>query len=158
MKLRKMIWIGLGVIGAVVLFFVFAVVMTVDDWSRDLSTNVAETRIKAADPLLRPLLVKGTADCAAKVVQEQIASLSRWNVERVDGGEKTVIHATRKTPLWGFVDDIRVTITPGDETTSITVYSKSRLGKGDLGQNPRNIKELMRRLQTVEEFAWKCEE
>ncbi|EAQ80491.1 hypothetical protein DSM3645_14135 [Blastopirellula marina DSM 3645] len=158
MKLRKMIWIAVAVVGAVPLLFVLAVVMTVDDWSRDLSTNVAETQVKAADPLLRPLLVKGTVDCASNVVQEQIASIPRWNVESADAGVETVIHATRKTPLWGFVDDIRVTITPGEPATSIAVYSKSRLGKGDLGQNPRNIKELMRRLQAVDEQAWKCEE
>ncbi|WP_186767399.1 DUF1499 domain-containing protein [Blastopirellula retiformator] len=155
-----MIWIVLGVVGAIFLFFVVATVMTVDDWSRDLSTNVAETKIKASDPLLRPIFRKGSVTCARWVVEKEIAEMPRWTLGDVTEGDgEAVLHATRKTPLWGFVDDIRITIKPtNEEGVSVDVYSKSRLGKGDLGQNPRNIKELTRRLQEVDEAAWDCDE
>ncbi|MCC9630409.1 DUF1499 domain-containing protein [Blastopirellula sp. JC732] len=153
-----MIWIALGVVGGILLIFVVATVMTVDDWSRDLSTNVAETKQKATDPLLRPIDRQATLDCAKQVVERKIGEIPRWTLGSIDGGEEVVIHATRKTPLWGFIDDIRVTITPAEWGVSIAVYSKSRVGKGDLGQNPRNIKELTSRLQEIDEQAWICEE
>lgn len=152
-----MLWIALAIVGSVVLLFVLAVVMTVDDWSRDLSTNEANTTIQATDPLLRPMIVKGTEECVSKVVLELIPAIPRWDVKGGDSKEGIQIYATRSTPLWGFVDDIAITILAEGETTEISVYSKSRLGKGDLGQNPRNIKELMKRLQAVDEQAWKCE-
>jgi uncharacterized protein (DUF1499 family) len=48
-----------------------------------------------------------------------------------------------------FKDDIWVTLAPGETegTTIVQVRSQSRLGRGDLGQNPRNIKELLSRLE-----------
>ncbi|WP_158264819.1 DUF1499 domain-containing protein [Blastopirellula marina] len=153
-----MIWIILAVCGGILLLFVGAMAITVDDWSRDLSTNVAETDPSASDPLLRPLKRPGTLDCAQQVLEQQIAQIPRWTLGPIDGsGEEVIVHATRKTPLWGFVDDIRVTIALVEaEQIEISVYSKSRLGKGDLGQNPRNIKELTSRLQEVNELAWSC--
>lgn len=153
-----MLWIILAVFGGTLLFFVGAMAVTVDDWSRDLSTNVAETDPKSPDPLLQPLKRPGTLDCAKQVLEKEIGQIPRWTLGSIDGsGEEVILHATRKTPLWGFVDDIRVTIAQVEpEQIQISVYSKSRLGKGDLGQNPRNIKELTSRLQEVAEQAWSC--
>jgi uncharacterized protein (DUF1499 family) len=43
----------------------------------------------------------------------------------------------------GFPDDVRVTISPQAGGARIEVSSASRIGRGDLGQNPRNIKEVL---------------
>jgi uncharacterized protein (DUF1499 family) len=40
-------------------------------------------------------------------------------------------------------DDIRVQIEPAAEGTRLSAESRSRVGKGDLGQNPRNLRELL---------------
>lgn len=64
-----------------------------------------------------------------------------------------VIDATHETTL-GFVDDITITVVPRtDFVTSVDVVSRSRVGRGDFGQNARNIRafqaELDRRLGAV---------
>ncbi|MFM9066415.1 MAG: DUF1499 domain-containing protein [Planctomycetota bacterium] len=70
-----------------------------------------------------------------------------------------VIRLTRSTKLFRFVDDVTVRIEPltPDSTDAaaapdrqqespqvrLQAESKSRVGRGDLGQNPRNIRELL---------------
>lgn len=69
-----------------------------------------------------------------------------WSVETVetqDTGE-TQVHLIRKTALLGFIDDIHANLVPVDTGTRVDVSSQSRIGKGDLGQNPRNIEDLNR--------------
>lgn len=72
-----------------------------------------------------------------------------------DSIDKTVhrqrIDAEIETALWGFVDDVtirfRETETEEDETVRlINIRSRSRVGKGDLGKNARNIRAIRRGL------------
>jgi uncharacterized protein (DUF1499 family) len=53
------------------------------------------------------------------------------------------IEAERETDVFGFIDDVTVTIEPVTEfVTRVNVRSASRVGKGDFGQNARNIEEF----------------
>src|SRR5437879_2640946 len=92
-------------------------------------------------PLELPL---APAEALARV-EATVRGLARWHVEAVDpaGG---VVRATRRSRLWRFVDDVvvRLEATPGG--TRVHARSQSRLGKGDLGQNRRNLLELFRAL------------
>ncbi len=54
------------------------------------------------------------------------------------------MRAVRTTPLFRFRDDVTVRVHADGDGTRAEVTSASRIGKGDLGQNPRNIKELLR--------------
>ena len=79
--------------------------------------------------------------------------LPRWElVERreTDGGVK--LHFIRTTRLWKFKDDIRVNIAPAQPIggSLLTAESRSRVGKGDLGQNPRNLRELLEAVRRAE--------
>ena len=124
---------------------VFAVLAAqVDDWSRDLTTNEAHTQAGAADPELRPLSTDRDLDRARADVREVGAGLPGWTLETVDAAkDRIVMHFVRKTPLLGFADDIEVRIKDHGKTRTLTASSSSRVGKGDLGQNPRNLKELL---------------
>jgi hypothetical protein len=58
-----------------------------------------------------------------------------------EGGERFA-HGVAITPFWRFPDDVVVQFTPQGEETSISLYSASRLGVGDLGVNPNRLGSL----------------
>ncbi len=78
-------------------------------------------------------------------LQCAIEKLPRWEVVSLTEGG---IEATRKTALFRFTDDITIRVEDIDDGSQAVISSGSRIGKGDLGQNPRNIKAL---LEAVEE-------
>ncbi len=134
-----MLWIiGVAIITGVVML------SRIDDWSRDFTTNVAATGEASK---LKPLQLTGTVEVAVERVRNAIAGQSHWQwIDQTSNpdGEVT-INLVRSTALFGFKDDVQVLITPhkADEGVLLNVVSRSRVGKGDLGQNPRNIKELL---------------
>ena len=74
-------------------------------------------------------------------IEKAIESLPRWTLENNTNGE---LHATRRTGLFRFVDDVTVRVVERASGTEVYFESASRIGKGDLGQNRRNLKELLR--------------
>lgn len=144
---KKMTWIIAIVLLAIVVPLA-AIALLVDDWSRDLTTNVAETSTTAADPLLRPLTTTATAaeiDQAARAVAD---TADNWEyVESTLTGPRPIIRLVHQSKLLKFRDDVTLTITESpDGESTIHIRSASRIGKGDLGQNPRNIRDLHQRL------------
>ncbi len=75
-----------------------------------------------------------------------IDRLTRWRVESVDTAAG-VLRATRRTRLWRFIDDVTICLEPIAAGTRVHARSQSRVGKGDLGQNRRNLHELFQALQ-----------
>lgn len=53
------------------------------------------------------------------------------------------VRLVRATRFWRFEDDVTVKISPAEGGSVVTAQSQSRVGKGDLGQNPRNLIELL---------------
>ncbi len=142
---QRMTWILVALIAIplIVLFF------TIDDWSRDLTTNVAETSVDAADTGLRPLATTSTFDQVSDAAEAIGRTQTDW--EFVDakpsatGGVIRLVHMTR---LLRFRDDVTLAIdTDADGQSMIHMRSASRIGKGDFGQNPRNIRQLRRLLK-----------
>ena len=115
-------------------------------WLRWLTKNHANTRTPT-HPDLAPLAVpKPPADAAAAVARV-VEAMPRWAVVAVGSGE---VRLTRTTRLVRFVDDVHLTFEPGSGgTTRVHAVSQSRLGKGDLGQNRRNILELWEALRAA---------
>ncbi|MGE3670963.1 MAG: DUF1499 domain-containing protein [Polyangiaceae bacterium] len=75
-----------------------------------------------------------------------IRSLPNWKVESQSDNE---LHAIRTTRLFRFKDDIWLRVSKTDDGwTEVWIRSKSRVGKGDLGQNARNIRELQAALSS----------
>lgn len=163
MLLRKgktrMGWIILGIL----LVVVAAIVARVDDWERDWTTNWAETEPQADTADLRPLRSPLPPDALQQEVLEWVSEQSHWQVAHhsreiassaplADSPNRSSLqlHLVRATRIMQFKDDVHLTFNQDPETggSVLHVKSRSRLGRGDLGQNPRNIKELIAGIRT----------
>lgn len=129
---------------AVVLAIAVALALQVDDWSRDLSINRAATSVDADDPTLRSLVLDASIDEVRSAITQFVERTPAWEMTAAKANADNQIALTRTTSLFRFVDDITVALQSTDEGTQVDVVSQSRVGKGDLGQNPRNIRELLR--------------
>ena len=137
---KKMPWLIL-----LVVFLPFIpILLMIDDWSRDWTTNSATTRPDHDDPTLRSKSSSLSPAEVAEKLSEWVDAQPQWELvsrEPVETGfQLTLIHSTR---LWRFRDDVTVTIEAGTEGSTINATSQSRIGQGDLGQNPRNLRELL---------------
>lgn len=151
---RRMLTTLLIVVLGALLVIAGVLFMLVEDWSRDLTTNIAETSDSAEDPLQRPMLIHRSMQDSAELVEHAVHTLPRWEqTDRDQDGDTVVLHLVRTTPLWRFKDDITVRIEPTAEGSRVSAVSKSRVGKGDLGQNPRNLRELFEALRTMERMS-----
>jgi uncharacterized protein (DUF1499 family) len=116
--------------------------------------NWADLSEESPDPGLRAVVVPLPPDQAVPWAAALVDKLARWTVESAIP-ESGRLHATHRTVLWRFIDDIRLEFRPDDGGgTIITGQSRSRIGKGDLGQNARNLRELTGALRSgVEKLA-----
>ena len=141
---------------AITVIIIVSVCARIDNWQRDWSTNFAETSVSAADPDLRPLTLNQRKTEVAKEILRWAETQRAWRVVTEDtAGDSIQLHLTRTTPILRMVDDVHVTIVDerpegsvDDDWSIVTATSQSRVGKGDLGQNPRNLKELCRTLRS----------
>lgn len=106
--------------------------------------NWADTD-EPSHPDITPLELSMSPTEAFAHVEATIRHLSRWQVEQVEPDTAT-IRATRRSRLFRFVDDVTIRIEPVGDKSRIHARSQSRLGKGDLGQNRRNLIELFQSL------------
>lgn len=140
----KWILVALAVLATPILLGIGVLLFTVDDWSRDLSTNQAETSPDTEDEDLRPLQSSLSPRDLADVVESAAATMSHWRqVSRTESGEGIEIKFVRTTGIMQYEDDIQATVNLHENGSVLNVFSISRVGKGDLGQNPRNIAELL---------------
>ncbi|MDB5305990.1 MAG: hypothetical protein JWO38_192 [Gemmataceae bacterium] len=105
-------------------------------WFTRNSANTETPTHRDLTPLVLPL----SPTDAMEQVREAVGSLPGWRVEPT--GDPARLHLTRRTRLWGFVDDVKLRFLPAGPGCMIHAESCSRIGVGDLGQNRRNILEL----------------
>ena len=83
------------------------------------------------------------AEMLARAIEEVVGELPGWFLE---GSTETEIRASRKTRL-GLAEDVTTRLTPspaGAHTnTHVVFHSASRISVWDLGQNARNLTELL---------------
>jgi uncharacterized protein (DUF1499 family) len=138
------LYVALGIAAALALAIALILVTHVEDWSRDLSINHAATSDDAPDERLRTIVTNASPSDMARLVIQAAESLPRWElVEQNDEAAEIRLHFVRTTGLVGYKDDIRVRIEPAAGGSRLSAESRSRVGKGDLGQNPRNLRELL---------------
>jgi len=102
-------------------------------------SSIAATADGATDPRLRPHVYPLSPLQTAHAVVDAIERLPRWEVV---AGKNGVIWATRRTRVFRFVDDVYLLLLPAHDSTVIFARSASRVGRGDLGQNRRNLGEF----------------
>lgn len=128
---------------------------TVDDWSRHLTTNIAATSATAKNPRLRPIETDRPSAELAELISTTARKIPGWEfVTQEKSADVTILHFVRTTRVMRFKDDITVQVRPiaGQSSLArweVSAESKSRIGKGDFGQNPRNLAELMDRLRDL---------
>jgi uncharacterized protein (DUF1499 family) len=139
-----MLWV-LAVTGIVI-----AVILSrIDDWGRDFSTNVAQT---AENSKIRPLHVAIRPDEALERMRSAVSQMSNWQwIDETSVADGHLVNLVRSTMVFRFKDDVQVTITPDSDSGGavLNAISRSRVGKGDLGQNPRNIRELFAKIEAM---------
>jgi len=111
---------------------------------RGFTINYAELNSEDSDPLLRPQVFTASVTDVADRFANAIQQVAGWQIESREQVDETIcMHLTRRTRIFRFVDDIQVKIEPHEPAAAIVyAHSQSRLGKGDLGQNRRNLREL----------------
>ena len=70
-------------------------------------------------------------------IQEIINQMPRTTIVEANEG---YLHATFKSRLWGFIDDLELKLDP--QTKTISIRSASRSGSYDLGVNRRRVETL----------------
>ncbi len=106
--------------------------------------NDVETGRTPEYPDLQPRRYTASVDATVRAAREAIASLPRWQLVGAGSGVAGAeLRAVRSTRLWRFQDDVTVRVRREAGRSVVSVRSKSRVGKGDFGQNARNIREFL---------------
>lgn len=123
-----------------------SIALRINDWGRDLTQNSAALDANAQRVELRPVELPVNAEAVENQISRWVDASSTWAlVSRSGDGEMAVsMKLTRTTAIMRFVDDIEISIVENADGSGVVVSatSRSRIGKGDLGQNPRNLMEL----------------
>lgn len=98
---------------------------------------------------LAPLVMAGSLEDVAGAIERAANQAKRWAV--VARPSATELHLTRTTSWMSYTDDVQVTLRGEGDQVVVNARSQSRVGKGDLGQNRRNIRELWTLLQQEQE-------
>ena len=143
---RRRRWI-LPSIGAAGLL---ALIVTIDDWSRDFTTNYVVMTNTSEDPALRPIVFERPADEVVDAVQEAADRIKNWQfigAAQMEGSTMVVFERTSR--VWRFKDDIILRVEDLGDRCRLGGESRSRIGYGDLGQNPRNLRRILAELRIV---------
>lgn len=108
---------------------------------RWFTRNWAETD-EPGDPALASVVVPLPLPQALEQVAADVRTLPLWRVESSDAAAGT-IHATRRTRLFRFVDDIHIRLEAVPDGTRVRARAQARLGAADFGQNRRSLIELL---------------
>jgi len=113
-------------------------------------TNVARTSEGSADALLRPLLLAFDEREAAALVRSLVPRMRTYGrawrlISESKQGEE--MRFAIEVPVLVFTDDLSLTLRPHPSGTLVEVHSRSRVGRGDFGENARHIRQIMSALK-----------
>lgn len=101
--------------------------------------NCVSSAVPGVSHHVEPIAMEDDPDTAMTRLVRAVETMPRSRVERQEG---YYLHATFRTALWRFVDDLECLVVPGESV--IHVRSTSRVGYSDLGVNRRRIEQLRR--------------
>ena len=89
-----------------------------------------------------------TSASTEKVFEAAKAAIASMGMQLADADlAQRRIEANQTSLLYGFTDDMVVRIATGADGTKVDVRSKSRVGRSDLGQNAKRIRDFLQRLK-----------
>ena len=107
--------------------------------------NIVETGRTPEYPDIVPQRVAASRRKVFDAAMHAVNRLPRWSVVSYDEGTGQ-IRAEATTRMLRFVDDVMIRIEPDGNGATVHVRSASRVGKGDFGQNARNIRAFLSEL------------
>ena len=126
-------WVLVLAIGSTV---VLGVVAMFKIWP---TINIVETGNTPEYPDLLPRQYPTSKNLVFETALHAVSRMPRWTLvaSRPEQGE---IRAEATTRLFRFVGDVVVRCAEQNDVTVVNVRSASRVGRGDFGQNARNIR------------------
>ena len=138
-------WAILAAVGAVM---VVAAITLLKSWP---VINVVATGRTPEYPDIQPRQYSAGRDRVSDAVLRAVSRMPRWTLISSPSGQGD-FRVEAKTMLLRFVDDVTIRIAEQGGATTVNVRSASRVGRGDFGQNARNIRafllELDRQMET----------
>jgi uncharacterized protein (DUF1499 family) len=113
---------------------------------RPLLVNDVETGESEWYPELQPRRYRESYDDVLAYARRAIEEGARFQLRSVSP-EKGRLEAEARTKLVGFVDDVTISLERTDGEVVVSIRSRSRVGRGDMGQNAKTIKELYDRIE-----------
>lgn len=105
--------------------------------------NEVETGMSAEYPAIQPQYYTTDPQRVFEETRASVDTLEGWTLVSEDATQYS-LQAQRESPFFGFTDDISIRVEPVTEfVTRIHLKSASQIGKGDFGQNARNINALL---------------
>jgi uncharacterized protein (DUF1499 family) len=106
--------------------------------------NDVETGRTPRYPDLRPRSYQAGPAEVARAARAALEGLPRFRVTGSGSGPRgQEIQAVATTRVFRFQDDVTVRVTREGGRTRLSVRSRSRVGKWDLGQNARNVRAVL---------------
>jgi uncharacterized protein (DUF1499 family) len=129
-------WTILATVGALL---ALAIVSLLRSWP---VVNAVETGRTPEYPDLQPRQYQARRDRVFDAAVRAVGSMPRWTLAaaRLEQGE---IRAEARTRLFRFVDDVVIRVAEEENRTVVNVRSASRVGRGDFGQNARNVRAFL---------------
>src|SRR5581483_11865778 len=124
---------------AIVGVAILVLVMLLGTWPM---INVAETGRTPEYPDLQPRRYEAAGARVFDAAMHAVNRLPRWTLISYEP-ESGEIRAEAKTPVFRFVDDVWIRVAGRDGAIVVSVRSASRIGRGDFGQNARNIRAFL---------------
>jgi len=108
------------------------------------SPNCVSSEAQDIRHVVNPMELAGTSVTEGAGVQALVSRLPR---SKVVTATEQYLHATIKSRIFGFIDDLELTLDP--QTKRIDIRSASRSGSYDLGVNRRRVEDLRRQLKAA---------
>ena len=139
-------WAILVTVGAIILVAVIALLRS---WP---VINVVETGSTPEYPDLLPKSYQAKPGRVFDAALRAVSRMPRWTVvsSRPEHGD---IRVEARTLLLRFVDDVVIRVAEQGGGTVVNVRSASRVGRGDFGQNARNVRAFFAELDRQMEIG-----
>jgi len=147
LQTKRKRWIRLAAAAAGLLLFL---VFYIDDWGRDFTTNEAFVTPQSTDPGLRALRSERPLEEMVLAIRGAGRRIRNWKYIGEARDEAAVSLLFERTArVLRFTDDITIRVEDRGDHRLVTGVSKSRMGYGDLGRNPKNLRRLLSELEDV---------
>lgn len=134
--MKKLLYILTGVSA---LILVVAIIVSAFLWP---TINEVETGITPEYPEIQPQYYSTEPERIFEEARAAVEAMPNWEVVQSDPRAHR-LEAERTTRVFRFVDDVTIEVEPVTEfVAQVHLRSASRVGKGDFGQNARNIEEF----------------